>query len=129
MKRLMSFFKWRRWMSVAICTVLISLSIFTVTALASEKAKAPRKVTFFGAPTSAISSGVSLPKNVGLYYSSGTVPPVIDSTAPAGSRERYGDTYTQAVGTLKRIEELLVEQGLTLNDVVYLTAYLVPDPL
>ena len=58
---------------------------------------------------------------------SGTTPPVVKVDAPAGSRERFGDTHAQAAGILKAIEMQLVSQGLTMKDVVYLRAYLVAD--
>jgi enamine deaminase RidA (YjgF/YER057c/UK114 family) len=53
---------------------------------------------------------------------------MLNASAPAGSRERYGDTKTQASGVLRSIETQLKAQGLGLKDVVYLRAYLVPDP-
>jgi enamine deaminase RidA (YjgF/YER057c/UK114 family) len=58
---------------------------------------------------------------------SGTVPPVADTSAPAGSRARYGDTRTQAIGVLRAIETRLKVHGLTLKDVVYIRAYVVAD--
>ncbi|MEL7505463.1 MAG: Rid family hydrolase [Cyanobacteria bacterium J06554_6] len=37
-------------------------------------------------------------------------------------------TFDQAVSVLTRIEDLLAEEGLTLNDVIYINAYLTADP-
>jgi enamine deaminase RidA (YjgF/YER057c/UK114 family) len=58
---------------------------------------------------------------------SGTVPPVADEDAPEGSKARYGDMETQAIGTLQRVKDTLEEHGLSMNDVVFLKVYLAPD--
>lgn len=41
--------------------------------------------------------------------------------------ERFGDTYAQSVSALKNIARVLVEQGLSMKDVVYLRVYVVAD--
>jgi enamine deaminase RidA (YjgF/YER057c/UK114 family) len=89
------------------------------------RAEEPSKVTFYGAPTAQISSGVSVPGGRAYYFSSGTVPATL-TPAPAKGNP-FGDTKTQAVSILNRIKTLLAENGLSLSDVVYLRAYLVPD--
>lgn len=78
-------------------------------------------------PDAAILQGVEIPEGASLFFSSGLVAPVLDATAEANTRERYGDTYTQSVGILRRIKELLTEAKLSMSDVVYLRVYLVPD--
>lgn len=87
----------------------------------------PSSVVFTGSAQSPISSGVAVPANRAYYWTSGTVPPVLNSSAPAGSRERYGDTRTQAIGVLRAIEGQLRERGLSLADVVYMRVYITPD--
>ena len=87
----------------------------------------PAKVTFTGGGRGNISNTVAIPANAAVVWTSGTVPGVADQNAPAGSRARYGDTKTQAVSVLTAIEARLKEHGLTMKDVVYLRAYLVPD--
>jgi enamine deaminase RidA (YjgF/YER057c/UK114 family) len=87
----------------------------------------PAEVTFYGNPSSAISSGVLIPAGRASVWISGTTPPVAKADAPAGSPERFGDTKTQAAGVLKAIESQLVARGLSMRDVVYIRAYLVPD--
>ncbi len=94
---------------------------------AEADASAPTEVRFFGESSSPISSAVAVPAGRATFFTSGTVPPVLDEKAAAGSRERYGDTKTQAVGTLKRIEALLGERGLRMSDVIYLRVYLTVD--
>jgi enamine deaminase RidA (YjgF/YER057c/UK114 family) len=102
----------------------------TITAFAMEaSAQAPTppsKVTFTGGRGN-ISNTVAIPANAAVVWTSGTVPAVADQNAPAGSRARYGDTKTQALSVLTAIEARLKEHGLTMKDVVYLRAYLVPD--
>lgn len=95
------------------------------TTSAEAQATPPEKVEFAGGGN--ISSMVALPANVAVVWTSGTVPGVADRNAPQGSRARYGDTKTQAISVLQRIEALLKERGLGMKDVVYLRAYLVPD--
>jgi enamine deaminase RidA (YjgF/YER057c/UK114 family) len=92
-------------------------------------AQAPTAVKFVGTATSPISASVLIPANRASMWISGTTPPVIKADAPAGSRERYGDTETQATGVLKNIEAQLAAQGLSMKDVVYMRAFLVPDPM
>ncbi|PZD94698.1 hypothetical protein DNH61_17255 [Paenibacillus sambharensis] len=82
---------------------------------------------FYGSPTSSIASGVSVPEGMAYLWTSGTVPPQLKADGKT-IHERYGDTKTQAMGILKRIEADLKEKGLTLSDVVYLRVYLVADP-
>ena len=45
-----------------------------------------------------------------------------------GTPAVYGDTKTQAISVLGKIEALLKEQGLTMGDVVMMHVYLVADP-
>jgi enamine deaminase RidA (YjgF/YER057c/UK114 family) len=52
---------------------------------------------------------------------------VIDSTALAGSRERYGDTKTQAIGILEKFKKDLLNEGLTLSNVIFMRVYVAPD--
>jgi len=88
----------------------------------------PAKVTFYGNPTAVISAGVVIPAGRASVWVSGTTPPVLKADAPAGSRERFGDTQTQGAGILKTIESQLEPLGLSMRDVVYIRAYLVADP-
>lgn len=104
------------------------LAVSAVPSAAQTKAKAPKDVKFYGNPSSSISGGVVIPANRAYVWTSGTVPGVADREAERGTRARYGDTYTQAASVLDRIEGQLDEQGLTMKDVVYIRAYLVPDP-
>jgi enamine deaminase RidA (YjgF/YER057c/UK114 family) len=89
----------------------------------------PDEIVFTGTGQGPISSGVVVPANRAYYWTSGIAPSVLNESAPAGSRERYGDTKTQAIGILRAIEAQLRERGLSLKDVVYMRVYLAPDKL
>jgi enamine deaminase RidA (YjgF/YER057c/UK114 family) len=108
---------------LAVCLLVLSAGV----AGAQSQAAAPDDVEFYGNPNSPISGGVVIPADRAFVWTSGTVPGVADRDAERGTRERYGDTYTQAASILSRIEGQLKEQGLTMRDVVYIRAYLVPD--
>jgi enamine deaminase RidA (YjgF/YER057c/UK114 family) len=88
----------------------------------------PPQVTFSGDPKGSIASGVGVPAGRAYFWTSGTVPTVINKDG-ASIHEKFGDTYTQGVSCLKNIEKVLGEQGLTMKDVVYLRVYVVPDPI
>ena len=118
------FFRIGRWVVLAICISLIGISL----ASKPVKAQAPDSVTFYGTPSSSISSAVAVPADRAYYWTSGTVPPVINPSAPLRTRDRYGDTKTQAIGILDRFHTLLTEVGLSYDDVIYLRVYLVADP-
>lgn len=90
-------------------------------------AQAPTSVTFSGSSRSPISSNVAIPPNRAFLWTSGTVPSPADTTAPAGSPARFGDTKTQGISILRNIENQLKEKGLTMKDVVYLRVYVVAD--
>jgi enamine deaminase RidA (YjgF/YER057c/UK114 family) len=95
---------------------------------ASPSASSATAVRFYGSPAALISQGVVIPAGHASVWISGTTPPVVKEGAPAGSRERYGDTRTQAAGILETIEGQLAALGLSMKDVVYVRAYVVPDP-
>jgi enamine deaminase RidA (YjgF/YER057c/UK114 family) len=85
------------------------------------------QVTFKGNPKSPISSSVVVPAGKKYYFSSGSTAPVADSTATEGTRERYGDTKTQAVGILEKFKTSLAAEGLSLKDVIFMRVYIAPD--
>jgi enamine deaminase RidA (YjgF/YER057c/UK114 family) len=128
MKRyIRQFVKVGRWLLLTICVGLVVMYFADLNSKAVASAS-PREVTPYGSETSAILSAIAVPENRAYYWTSGTVPPVTNSEAPAGTRDRYGDTKTQAIGILERIKTLLDEADLTLSDVIYLRVYLVADP-
>ena len=94
----------------------------------SQEVEKPEVIRFdrAGAP---ILKGVKVPAERDMYFASGIVAYPKDESKPAGDRERFGNTYEQSVSALKRIEEYLGEEGLTLKDVVAMKVYVAPDPL
>ncbi|MGK7930161.1 MAG: RidA family protein [Microcystaceae cyanobacterium] len=75
-----------------------------------------------------IARAVELPSDAHLVYVSGQVPPVVNSDVPRTSLEAFGDTKTQTIGVLKRIQTILEDVDLTMGDVVKMQAFLVGDP-
>jgi len=75
-----------------------------------------------------ISQGVWVPAGYDTLYLSGSIPPLANPEAPKGSTQAYGDTQTQTVAVLKRIEQTLMAAKLSFGDVVMMHVYLVGDP-
>lgn len=76
-----------------------------------------------------IARAVELPADAQLLYVSGQVPPVANPDVPGDSLEAFGDTKTQTVGVLERIQSILVDVGLGMGDVVKMQVFLVGDPM
>ncbi|WP_205127660.1 MULTISPECIES: RidA family protein [Okeania] len=75
-----------------------------------------------------IARAVEIPPSVQQVYLSGQVPPVVDDTVDKRTITAFGDTKTQTVGVLKRIQSILEDLDLTLGDVVKMQVFLVGDP-
>jgi len=118
------FFKIGRWLLLTLCVGFLAIGLTG----ADVKAAAPEKIVYYGPAQSPILSAIAVPANRAYFWTSGTVPPVLNAAGATGL-ERYGDTKTQAIGTIQRIESLLKEAGLSLANVTYLRVYLVADPL
>lgn len=114
-------------MACAGCVGGICMLGAIVAGQSSGSSSAPGAVKFYGAPTAAISAGVVIPPNRVWIWTSGTTPAVQNQAAPAGSRDRFGDTKAQARSILQSIGGQLRAQGASLKDIVYLRAYLVGD--
>ena len=111
----------------SISTTLVPAIIVFFCTLISSAAYAQEKVIYRGNPTSAISSSVTIPAGKKYFYSSGTLGPVVDSTAAAGTYARYGDTKTQALGILAKFKSDLAKEGLTLANIVFMRVFVAPD--
>ena len=90
------------------------------------RASAPAGVILPAEARSPIAAGVALPAGRALFWTSGTVAAPFKKDGNT-AHERFGDTHAQGVSALKNIARVLAEQGLTMNDVVYLRVYLAPD--
>lgn len=99
---------------------------FVLSAAAGGAAE-PATVVYPGEAASPIASGVGVPSGRAYFWTSGTVAAPLKKDG-ATAYERYGDTFTQGLSCLKNIAEVLAKQGLSLKDVIYLRAYVAPDP-
>jgi enamine deaminase RidA (YjgF/YER057c/UK114 family) len=75
-----------------------------------------------------ILQAVEVPAGYKTIYLSGMGPDVADKSKPASSVESYGDTQTQTVSTLKKIEATLKRLNLSMSDVIKMQVFLVGDP-
>ncbi len=75
-----------------------------------------------------IAQAVSIAPGTTIHFISGQVPPVIDKEAPADTLAAYGDTRTQTMGVLKKIQDVLQSMKLDMADVVKMQVFLVGDP-
>jgi enamine deaminase RidA (YjgF/YER057c/UK114 family) len=75
-----------------------------------------------------IAQAVTLPPGTTLHFISGQVPPVVDKSADPNSLTAYGDTKTQTVGALSKIQDVLKGMGMGMGDVVKMQVFLVGDP-
>lgn len=102
------------------------LIALTIAAGALAGAAHAQDIVRGGDPKSAIASVVTVPAGYDMIYVSGMTPPVIDEKAVGVAR--FGDTKTQTLGVLGRIEAALKTQGATMGDVVMMRVLLVGDP-
>lgn len=63
-----------------------------------------------------------------LYLSGQLASPVTPADPAKGTEAVYGDTKTQSLSALSKIQALLKEQGLDMKDVVKMTVFLAGDP-
>ena len=75
-----------------------------------------------------IAQAVEIPTTGTLVYLSGQVPTVTNPDADPNSIEAFGDTRTQTITVLERIDGILTSIELTMSDVVKMQAFLVGDP-
>ena len=97
-------------------------------ALLAASAQAQTKIEHNADPKAAIASSVFVPSGYDTLYVSGMTPPVIDQAAPKGTKASFGDTKTQTMGVLQRLEDELKAHGFSFADVVQMRVYMVGDP-
>jgi len=106
---------------------LLATTVLILAPLGVTLGQPADSVAYVGTPSWSISQAVQIPEGRSTFWTSGTIPPTVDTTAAENTTARYGDMETQATGVLRRIEALLSEHGMTTNDVVFLRVYLAPD--
>lgn len=101
---------------------------FILAALAvSFSSAAQDKVVYKGSPSSSIASSVIIPAGKKLFFSSGTIAALFDTTKAASYRARVGDTKSQGVAILKKLQADLLIEGLSFKNVVFMRVYVGPD--
>lgn len=114
---------------VALCFLICLGSIVpSVTA----RAQAIERFLSSGSAPPSILEGVAIPANSDLLLLSGQTASLPDSpdrpVTPDVTKAQLGDTRTQTLNILGKIEATLVRRGYRMSDVVKLTVYLVGDP-
>jgi enamine deaminase RidA (YjgF/YER057c/UK114 family) len=107
--------------------ILAAAALTSMLALGAGAANAA-EIVRGGAPTSPIASVVTVPAGYDTIYVSGMTPPMIVDKGDPALTATFGDTKTQTMGVLGRIEEALKSQGATMGDVVMMRVLLVGDP-
>ena len=105
---------------------LIALAVGVAALAGAASAAQAQDIVRGGDPKSPIASVVTVPAGYDTIYVSGMTPPVIDEKATGTAK--FGDTKTQTMGVLGRIEAALKSQGATMADVVMMRVLLVGDP-
>jgi enamine deaminase RidA (YjgF/YER057c/UK114 family) len=106
---------------------LILAAVLATAGLTAGAANA-QEIVRGGAPASPIATVVTVPAGYDTIYVSGMTPPLLDPKADPSLPASFGDTKTQTMGVLKRIEDALKTQGATMGDVVMMRVLLVGDP-
>jgi enamine deaminase RidA (YjgF/YER057c/UK114 family) len=107
----------------------LTLGALLLSALVMDPRAARAEVVRYPIPNSTfpIAQAVKVSADTTTYYISGQVPPVINKDAEANSPQAYGDTKTQTVGVLGKINGILEGLGLGMGDVVKMQVFLVHD--
>jgi len=63
-----------------------------------------------------------------LYLAGQIASPVMPADSAGGKSAVYGDTKTQTLSVLTKIQSLLKDQGLTMGDVVQMHVFMAADP-
>ncbi|MEL6670871.1 MAG: RidA family protein [Bacteroidota bacterium] len=108
--------------------ILIVLAMLACQPATNSTSAPSEPVVRYDRPESSILKGVKVPRDRDLFFSSGLVTLPNDTTAPDRSLARYGDTYTQSIGCIKRVQSVLQEAGLDLKDVIYMGVFIAPNP-
>jgi enamine deaminase RidA (YjgF/YER057c/UK114 family) len=107
--------KSRRWLYALGCATVFSGMIFAQTPVKHiQTAKSGIATAVWAGDT--------------LYVSGQIGPPITPADREKGTPAVYGDTKSQATGSLTKIAGILKEQGLTMGDVVAMHVFMAGDP-
>ena len=73
------------------------------------KAQKAEPIKRYDRPDASILKGVEIPEGKRFFISSGQVSPPNHPEKPEKTLARYGDTYAQSIGILKKLEGILKE--------------------
>ncbi len=105
--------------------ILLAASLLACSATASAADVIRHKIPNSDFP---IAQAVEIPAGQTLVFVSGAGPDIADKNADKDSPAAYGDTKTQTLSTLKKIEATLKSMDLSMKDVVKMQVFLVGDP-
>lgn len=98
--------------------------------LSTAQPSVAQTVTRYPIPNSdfPIAQAVEVPGEADVVYVSGQVPPLVDESVEPNTVAAFGDTKTQTINVLERIQGILEGLDLTMGDVVKMQVFLVGDP-
>jgi enamine deaminase RidA (YjgF/YER057c/UK114 family) len=109
---------------VAAVTAAATLSV----AGAADKSNEIVRYENAGSTPSPIARAIEVPASYRLVFHSGLTPQPANPKAQAGTAEYWGNTKTQSLSVLSRLQESVKSMGLTFGDVVKMTVFLAGDP-
>lgn len=117
------------WKKIAFIP-LLAIGLAVALILFAPKTSLAQAVVRHPIPNSTfpIALATEIPASATVVYVSGQVPPTVDESADPNSFAAFGNTETQTIGVLKKIEEILTSLDLTMSDVVKMQVFLVGDP-
>jgi cytochrome c553 len=75
-----------------------------------------------------IAEAVTVPAGMELTFHSGLLPAPANPEADPTSREYLGDTYTQTMSIMERLQNSLRQKGMGLGNIVKMNVFMVGDP-
>ena len=119
--------------------VLLAVPLFAALEVPADSADSPAaaatassaaivRYPMGGGSTFPIARAVAVPAGFELIFHSGFTPTPADPKAQEGTPAYWGDTKTQAMSALTRMQESLKSLGVGFGDVVKMNVFLVGDP-
>ena len=111
----------------AFVVAAVSLATLSV-ADAADKSNEIVRYENAGSTPSPIARAIEVPASYRLVFHSGLTPQPADPKAQQNSAQYWGNTKTQSLSVLSRLQESVKSMGLTFGDVVKMTVFLGGDP-
>lgn len=118
--------RWKKAALIALTVVGMAITLIITTIQVSPA----QGVIRYPIPNSTfpIALATEVPANATVVYVSGQVPSVVDPDADPNSIDAFGNTETQTIVVLEKIQNILTDLGLTMGDVFKMQVFLVGDP-